>query len=78
MILTVKEIVDLAQFAGLSVVVESINVEPDTPITISECPQEGIFINDIERKRYKHIAYSTEYPDEGVYGLGDELEEGKQ
>jgi hypothetical protein len=73
MTLTVAEIIDLAQFAGLEVVAASV---PDgeglmTELTIGPCPRSGVF--DDDDRQYAHIATLTEYPEEGCIGLGPEL-----
>lgn len=75
--LTVKEIVDLANFAGLSVTAPTDADELETEISVMACPPEGVKNEGEESdpdsvSHYKHIAYVTEYPEEGCCGLGDE------
>ena len=72
MILTAKEIRDLATFCGFTV--DTCGIDLDTEITIRPCPSSGIRDTTYgSRRHYKNIAYFTEYSDEGVLGLGDEL-----
>lgn len=78
--LTVAEIRDLARFAGLSIdeTFGPSDDELETLITVGLCPAEGMR-NDGEPSdpesvsHYKHMAYYTDYPDEGGIGLGDEI-----
>ena len=78
--LTVQQIKDLAEFAGLTL---HSRFEPDeflmqSEITIADCPPEGIR-NDGEESdpdsvsHYDYIAYCTDYPEEGCIGLGPEV-----
>lgn len=89
--LTVREIQDLAEYAGLSVSVPDVvdDDELDTEITITECPASGVRCegepDDPKAVAYyRYVAYCAEYPDEGCFGLGLEIEppaaaqEGKQ
>lgn len=72
MILTIREIKSLAQIAGFE-----ISKEPDeleTEIVIDKCPEEGIFITEFTKGNFKNIAWMREYPDDGIFGLGEELE----
>jgi hypothetical protein len=76
--LTVKEIQDLAMFAGI-VLDESRRVDEedgDTPITVGPCPLNGLRDGDGEEvtRHYRHIAWFEEYPEEGCHGLGEEAE----
>ncbi len=75
--LTVQEIYDLAAFAGIGLD-ESRKPDDDsweTPICIGSCPGLGVRDEDDEiGKRYRFIAWLEEYPEEGVMGLGPEIE----
>ena len=73
--LTVAEIKDLAECAGL---VFNQKFMPDgddldTEIVVMECPKEGVRDDDNKPTHYAHIAYFAEYPEEGSYPLGPEL-----
>ena len=73
--LTVAEIKDLAECAGL---VLHTRFLPDadsleTEITIIDCPKDGVLDDDGKPTHYAHIAYVTDYPDEGSFPLGEEL-----
>lgn len=75
--LTVAEIYDLACAAGFTINDDK-EVMPDddemeTEITIIDCPKDGVVGDDGKRQHYAHIAYITEYPEEGSYPLGPEL-----
>lgn len=73
--LTVKQIADLAGYAGL-VLNQRFMPEGDdleTEYTVMECPPTGTTDDDGKVKHYAHIAYVTDYPDEGVCPLGDEV-----
>lgn len=78
--LTMREIIDLVQFTGLAKIdCEGIGEdELETLFTVAPCPAEGVR-NDGEPSdpntlsHYKHIAFCTDYPEEGCVGLGDEL-----
>ncbi len=78
--LTVAEIRDLAAFAGLKIdtTVPAADDERETQITVAPCPAVGIR-NEGEPSapdavsHYRHVAYCTEYPEEGCMGLGDEI-----
>lgn len=75
LILTVAEIKDLAECAGL-VLDKSVSYEADeleTEIVIMACPKEGVRDDDGKPTHYAHIAYFGEYPEEGSYPLGDEV-----
>jgi hypothetical protein len=76
--LTVRQIADLAEFAGL--MVQQPEAEDcETEITVRECPPEGI-TNDGEPNdpntvsHYAHIAWCTDYPEDGCVGLGPEID----
>jgi hypothetical protein len=75
--LTVAEIYDLACAAGF-VINHGERFLPDademeTELTIIDCPNGGVEDDDGKHKHYAHIAYFTEYPEEGSYSLGAEL-----
>lgn len=70
-VLTVEEIKQLAEFAGLKVEHFMPSDELETEIAITNCPTRGIKDPDNDSiMLYKHIAYFEEYPEEGVYPLG--------
>lgn len=78
--LTVAEIRDLARFAGLMIddTTKPTDDELETQITVAACPAEGIRNEgeptDLDSvSHYRHMAYCTEYPEEGCTGLGDEI-----
>jgi hypothetical protein len=76
--LTIAQIIDLAAFAGL-VFKEGCDPDDDaleTELTIQGCPAIGVLDDDddsVTRRHYEHIAYFTEYPEEGWVGLGKEV-----
>jgi hypothetical protein len=74
MILTVSEIKDLAEFAGLTIDGTNLPDADDlgTEITIASCPAEGVKDDDGKALHYEHVAYMTDYPEEGCIGLGPE------
>ena len=70
-ILTVKQIFDLAEFAGIPVDRNNYDKDSlDTPIAIMECP-EGMKWEEEPYAHYEYAAYYDEYPDEGMMPLGD-------
>lgn len=71
--LTVAEIKDLAECAGLVLKFEPRSDDLETEITIIDCPKDGLLDDDNKPAHYAHIAYFSDYPDEGSYPLGDEL-----
>jgi len=75
MILTRKEILDLAEFAGFEITDQSKMPEDfEIELTIENCPENGILDEDTnEREGYRYIAYFSEYIEEGCLGLGDKL-----
>lgn len=77
MILTVTEIRSLAMFAGLVLdkQTEYDDDELETEFTIIDCPPEGIKDDDGKVGHFRHLAHSTEYPEEGCTPLGAELTE---
>ena len=74
--LTLSEIHDLAIFAGFPLDEDS---KPDadegeTTISIGECPDKGLFDEGAQVcRKYKHMAWLEEYPEEGCFGLGEEI-----
>jgi hypothetical protein len=73
--LTVAQILDLANFAGLPISSPSPldDGEGDVEIVIADCPPEGLRDDEGNPTHYDWIAYFAEYPDEGATGLGAEL-----
>ena len=74
--LTGKEIKDLAEFAGFKVsgLTKMEEEALETEISITEASKEGILDEGTKTiKHYAHIAYVAEYPEEGCYPLGDEI-----
>jgi hypothetical protein len=73
--LTVKQIADLAGYAGLVLNQRFIPKGDDleTEYTVMECPPTGTTDYEGKVKHYAHIAYVTDYPDDGVCPLGDEV-----
>lgn len=70
--LTIREIIDLAEFAGLRLQGQAEDLdELEHEITVEQCPARGVDDQGVA-KHYKHIAYFDEYPEEGVFGLGQE------
>lgn len=83
MILTVREIKDLAEFSGLTLDKSSTTTDLDdidAEIAIADCPPAGLKPDDDEEgavvTHYRKIAYFTEYPEEGAMGLGEEIKPG--
>lgn len=78
--LRVAQIADLARFAGLFLA-QSPQPAPDeleAEITVYACPDKGVLLDGEDTDpgmvaHYKHIAYYSEYPDEGCIGLGPEI-----
>ena len=76
MILTIAEIKTLAQFCGLVLTDETLSDrdEDESEIEVTDCPDGGLINTDAATvRRYAHVAYFYEYPEEGSVGLGDEL-----
>jgi hypothetical protein len=73
--LTAKEIADLAEFAGFTINRQDVaEDELETPYTVADCPASGVKDEaDGVPRHYAHIAYLSEYQEEGVHPLGDEL-----
>lgn len=73
--LTIDEIRDLAQFCGMVVQEPTASEQMDereTEITITGWPKNGIWDDDqkCQMPPHKHVAYYTEYPEEGSLPLG--------
>lgn len=73
--LTVREINDLAEFAGLVLdgnrlgpSVDEMEAEISITTEPTECKDD-----DGKVERYAHVAYFSEYPDEGCMPLGEPL-----
>ncbi len=74
--LTVAEIKDLAECAGLVLKEDCLPDadELETEITIIPCPESGVLDDDGRPTHFAHVAYFAEYPDEGSYPLGNEIQ----
>lgn len=70
--LTGKEIRELAELAGLQVVEHNYVDEYETEITV-ETPSGFLLNDDGVEEHYRLIAYFTEEPEEGAFGLGTML-----
>lgn len=75
--LTIAEIGDLAGYAGFVLNTRFLPDEDqlESEITITKCPAEGVREEGVpgSEKRFAHVAYFSEYPEEGVRPLGPEL-----
>lgn len=71
--LTGKEIKDLAEAVGLVIMPHDYTDELETEMTIIACPSSGVEDDDGNATHYKHVAYLSEYPEEGTFPLGDEV-----
>lgn len=69
--LTAAEIKDLAEMAGFTV--DTHDIEMDQEFTVDDCPATGVKDDDGTPRHYAHIAWDSEYPEEGVMPLGAEL-----
>ncbi|QWP79189.1 hypothetical protein J5226_12725 [Lysobacter sp. K5869] len=73
--LTVAQILELAEFTGLHF--DRSKMPPDEELeceyTISEAPLDGVPDDVGALRRYSHVAWITEYPEEGCLPLGPEL-----
>lgn len=70
--LTIREIRDLAEFAGLVVMdIDEDSVDLDTELTLCS---DVVLVDDgtSDERRYRWAAYLTDYPTEGMMGLGEE------
>lgn len=76
MTLTAGEIGDLAAMAGFSLPPEAwpVDDEKETEFAIAEDHQGFSVTGDNgEKEAYKHVAFLVEYPEEGVFPLGEKL-----
>ena len=75
--LTVAEIYDLACAAGFTINHSAMFMpdadEMETEITITDCPAGGVLDDYGKTTHYEHVAYLTEYQEEGTFPLGAEL-----
>ena len=74
--LTVAEIIDLAEFAGCTIPRDELHMPDDmeAELTIAPCPAKGVLDEeDGSRSHYRHVAYFSDYPEEGCTGLGPDL-----
>lgn len=77
--LSVREIYDLAQFAGLSVGdLPEDEDEQDASLTVASCPEDGVLDDDGVAQHFEWIAYYSEYPEEGCMPLGRAETGGKE
>lgn len=70
--LTIKEIIRLAEFAGLEV--DTVNLsddETESEITIMDGPEGGFFDGESLERYAGPVAYFSEYPEEGCCPLGE-------
>lgn len=76
--LTISDIVDLVALAGFTLdPAQLLATDPDEleqEITIAPCPAGGLRDDDDTPRHYRHIAYYTDYPDEGAIGLGNPIQ----
>lgn len=75
-VLTVTEIIDLAEFAGLHFDESKLppEEERDFEYTVSESAPAGTTDDEGNVRHYAHVAWMAEYPEEGCYPLGPELQ----
>lgn len=75
--LTVAEIYDLACFAGFTINHDKRFMpdddEMETEISIMACPSKGLKDDDGKQTHFAHVAYFSEYPEEGGCPLGPEI-----
>lgn len=71
-----KQIRELAEFAGFSIVEHDYQDENETEYTIALCPKDGVLNDDETVSHYEYVVYLSEYPEEGVMPLGDEIQLG--
>ena len=69
MTLTISEIKDLAQFAGLRLVEEALE-DADAEITVEECPAKGVEDDDGSIIHSRFVAYFEDCREDGCYPLG--------
>ena len=73
--LTVREIADLAMFAGLLRKTECVVDDDELETEISITTEPGLCTDDDGKsERYAHVAHFTELPDEGCMPLGVPIE----
>lgn len=67
--LTIREIGELARFAGFDVDSNGMEDEQkDEMVTITQCPYDGLIEEDGTKKKYNgHIAYFSEHPRRRVH-----------
>lgn len=73
--LTVREILDLSKAAGIVSHLETIEGD-DAEIEYTIFGKEGgviVFDDDNTERTYHHGAYLSEYPEEGIYPLGESI-----
>ena len=69
-----REIKDLAEAVGLEIQQLDYTDELETEMTIIACPASGVTDDDDGKVRhYEHVAYLSEYPDDGTFPLGDQV-----
>ena len=76
-VLTVAEIIDLARFAGVYICLDHLPEDDNTEdmIKITEAHPEGALDEDTgKRIKTRYIALYEDYPEEGCFPLGPELE----
>lgn len=71
--MTMQEIKDLAEFAGLTVSWND-EVDADAEISIEACPASGMIDDDGRAYYSRFVAYDAEYPEEGGISLGPIME----
>lgn len=73
MILTAREIRDLAEVAGFSV--EPLDADAEqAEVVVIDCPVSGIQDDDGNPTFFNHVAYFQGYPNEGAFPLGEQLD----
>jgi hypothetical protein len=76
--LTSREIYDLATIAGFRMepLSEMDTDDLETEFTVQNCPKLGLLDDETgQLETYQHIAYLSEYPEEGAFGLGERKQE---
>ncbi len=73
--LTVEQIKDLAEFAGLTLNSRFGLSEDElaSEITIDTALPDGVVMDNGDKKKFSHVAWFADYPDEGCCPLGPEL-----
>ena len=67
--LTGEEIHDLAEAVGLAIQPQDYTDIFEDEMTITACPSVGVLNDDGNKIHSKHIAYLSDYPDEGTFML---------